>query len=637
MSNVGESNEGGDIVKQTITFGLRPFVVLSTLTTLGFGGVAASALELGAGRLKSAPGAPLDVEIPLLQVGEGELDSLKPQLPANSRSAELANATVELAQGSDGAAVLRVRSSGPLSADSVRFVVVADWGRGRRFREYTFSLTAEGSAAQAASGSSVAPAPASSSAPAAPAAEPPPAEVTTFSTSSPGSPGEVNSSGEANVLSTAGNDAGLSISTDRQPETRATESSATTSRRIVRPGETLMSISREWSAKTGATLAQTMVGIYRANPQAFGPGGMSELLVNAELSLPDSAALGGTSAAAASGEISRELGIWRTGGAAAARDNEGAGMRTLSTAPAAGVTRLPETLPPMGTSRPSAAKAAAPAPAAAPRAVSPPAASPPAAAARPSAPLALAPAPAAAAPETAEAKAARLEVELTEKVAALDAASTELDTLRARIAALEAAASAVKEKQPVGWLAKAREWAAFAWWAIPALLFTVLVLLLALVLKGRRRSAEALEASAASRASSGAGAVADTAATPGSVDDVDAASAPREMTFELPPIKPNRAEPVVAQATVVPAPAPAPTPAPTPVRAPVMEEPSMVSDLEGDTPPVDEAGSKIDLARAFIEMGHHDAAILELQAALRIGDERQRAEAIRLLDSLPKS
>lgn len=597
-------------MKQTITFGLRPFVVLSTLTTLGFGGVAASALELGAGRLKSAPGAPLDVEIPLLQVGEGELDSLKPQLPANSRSAELANATVELAQGSDGAAVLRVRSSGPLSADSVRFVVVADWGRGRRFREYTFSLTAEGSTSQTASG-------------------------------------EANSSGEANVLSTAGNDAGLSISTDRQPETRTTESSATTSRRIVRPGETLMSISREWSAKTGATLAQTMVGIYRANPQAFGPGGMSELLVNAELSLPDSAALGGTSAAAASGEISRELGIWRTGGAAAARDNEGAGMRTLSTAPAAGVTRLPETLPPMGTSRPSAAKAATPAPAAAPRAVSPPAASPPvvsrpavsppAAAARPSAPLALAPAPAAAVPETAEAKAARLEVELTEKVAALDAASTELDTLRARIAALEASASAVKEKQPVGWLAKAREWAAFAWWAIPALLFTVLVLLLALVLKGRRRSAEALEASAASRASSGAGAVADTAATPGSVNDVDAASAPREMTFELPPIKPNRADPVVAKATVVPAPAPAPTPAPTPVRAPVMEEPSMVSDLEGDPPPVDEAGSKIDLARAFIEMGHHDAAILELQAALRIGDERQRAEAIRLLDSLPKS
>jgi FimV-like protein len=65
--------------------------------------------------------------------------------------------------------------------------------------------------------------------------------------------------------------------------------------------------------------------------------------------------------------------------------------------------------------------------------------------------------------------------------------------------------------------------------------------------------------------------------------------------------------------------------------------PTLDEDLEGDPPPVDEAGSKINLARAFIEMGQHDAAILELQAALRLGDETQRAEAIRLLDSLPKS
>ncbi|MBM4198705.1 MAG: hypothetical protein FJ198_03320, partial [Gammaproteobacteria bacterium] len=85
-------------MKQTITGGLRSFVALLTLLLWGFGGLAASALELGAGRLLSAPGAPLEVEIPLLQVGEGELEVLKPQLPANSRSAELADATVELAK-----------------------------------------------------------------------------------------------------------------------------------------------------------------------------------------------------------------------------------------------------------------------------------------------------------------------------------------------------------------------------------------------------------------------------------------------------------------------------------------------------------------------------------------------------------
>ncbi|MFM7433036.1 MAG: FimV family protein, partial [Gammaproteobacteria bacterium] len=145
-------------MKQTITGGLRSFVALLTLLLWGFGGLAASALELGAGRLLSAPGAPLEVEIPLLQVGEGELEVLKPQLPANSRSAELADATVELAKSSDGAAVLRVRSSAPLSADSVRFGVVADWGRGRRFREYAFSLVAGAEAAAAAAASAAPPA-----------------------------------------------------------------------------------------------------------------------------------------------------------------------------------------------------------------------------------------------------------------------------------------------------------------------------------------------------------------------------------------------------------------------------------------------------------------------------------------------
>ncbi|NDB25219.1 MAG: hypothetical protein EB021_07190, partial [Gammaproteobacteria bacterium] len=240
-------------------------VRLSMLMFWGVGGLAASALELGAGRLMSAPGAPLDVEIPLLQVGEGELDSLKPQLPANSRSAELVDATVELSKASDGAAVLRVRSSAPPAADSVRFVVVADWGRGRRFREYTFSLRSSPTSG----------------------IETPPAAVTT--------------------LSTAGGSAVETV------PTRGAAPDAEQVSRVVRPGETLMSISREWSAKTGTTLAQTMLGIYRANPQAFGPGGMSELLVNAQLSLPTSEDLRATSASAASSEISRELQIWRTG------------------------------------------------------------------------------------------------------------------------------------------------------------------------------------------------------------------------------------------------------------------------------------------------------------------------------------
>ena len=54
----------------------------------------ASALELGPSRLLSAAGEPLNVEIPVLQAEADQLERLRPQLPARSRSANLAGATI---------------------------------------------------------------------------------------------------------------------------------------------------------------------------------------------------------------------------------------------------------------------------------------------------------------------------------------------------------------------------------------------------------------------------------------------------------------------------------------------------------------------------------------------------------------
>jgi pilus assembly protein FimV len=125
------------------------------------------------------------------------------------------------------------------------------------------------------------------------------------------------------------------------------------------------------------------------------------------------------------------------------------------------------------------------------------------------------------------------------------------------------------------------------------------------------------------------------------------------MTFDLPPIKPSRAEPedledvlmrpgtggaaaAAAAASMGAATMAAAEPAfATPETR--VTPPPLPDDLEGDPPPIDEAGSMIDLARAYIEMGNFDSAMMELQTALRTGDETQRAEALRLLDSLPKS
>ena len=361
-----------------------------------------------------------------------------------------------------------------------------------------------------------------------------------------------------------------------------------------------MSISREWSATTGVTLPQAMLGIFRANPSAFGPGGMSEMIVGSVLTLPDAAALNAVSPAAASSEVSRTLGIWRTGGAAAARLSPPApGTQTLTTAPTKTTTPAKPTA--ATTAAPTAAPTPIPTPAPAPATTSAPETASASAAEAPVAtPLAVEPpAPAAPAePETPEAKAARLEADL-------QAAAAEVEALKARLAAAEAPSGPDAVGQ-VRWMAEARRWAAEAWWSIPALLLISLVLLIAFLVRGRRR-AEAAE------------------------------PAPRqEMTFDLPPIKAAQdADPLMdAPLRAAPeriAPVAVPSISVASASSPIDE------DLEGDPPPVDEAGSKINLARAFIEMGQHDAAILELQAALRLGDETQRAEAIRLLDSLPKS
>ena len=590
-----------------------------------------AAIELGAARLNSVANAPLEIDIALLDVAPGELESLQPQLPANSRSPELASASIELVQAEGRPPVLRVRTAQPVAAGDLRFVVVADWGRGRKFREYTISLggttpSLGGTAPPAVSAA----APASSS-----ADSPPPPAETTFSTSRAGDapPSDV-------VTSTTGTTT-AAMGTAASPQAMAPAAGLKTTR-IVRNGETLMSISREWSARTGATLAQTMLGIFRENPQAFGPRGMNELLVGSEIVLPESATLASTTAAAASGEIGRALGIWRTSGGAST-----AATPPLGSAPSA-QQATPATPPKPTSAAPASASASAPAakaPASSPAAGAPLSLAP---AGTPAVPQAAAPA----VPETPEALIARLQLELVDKTADLAAATTQIAALKAQLAAAAQAAAAVKartaEEAPGGWLIQAQRLAALTWWAAPLLLLTTLGLLLALILQRGRRalaaesaseaedtrvaestdSAESTELSREPAAATEFSAVYSPAAAKPAVL-APAVAAPAEMSFDLPPIKASRANEGLPDVLL------GETPVVRPVRAVVDDV--LTEDLEGDPPPVDEAGSKINLARAFIEMGHHDAAILELQAALRLGDETQRAEALRLLDSLPKS
>ena len=101
------------------------------------------------------------------------------------------------------------------------------------------------------------------------------------------------------------------------------------------------------------------------------------------------------------------------------------------------------------------------------------------------------------------------------------------------------------------------------------------------------------------------------------------AEAVREPTVSMP--TPNVSSPP-------PRPSPPPTPPATPTPPPSAVD--LQEDLEGDPPPLDETGSRLDLARAYIEMGDPAAARGELEVVLRDGDPQQRLQAQRLLETL---
>jgi pilus assembly protein FimV len=607
----------------------------------------AAALELGASRLLSSAGEPLNVEIPVLQAEPEQLERLRPELPARSRSANLAGAIITLEREGPRSPLLRVRSVGPMDGKAVTFLVIADWGRGRTLRTYTVlpEPPVQSPASLSTSKSEGAASPATT-------------EVIRSTPIEEGTP-VPRARAEAETVIPAANAA--------PTPTAGSDSNAAT--RTVRRNETLMSISREWSARTGATLAQTMLGIYRANPEAFG-NGMGDMKVGSTLKLPDAATLRAVSNAEANREVGRQLGIW--GQSAPASPAPAAPVAPVSPAPApkqpaAPAASIPKLTPTVATKpAPPAAKPAAglvlapttPAAAPAPIAVAP--------AAAPPAPVAKDPA-----FKSLEARVAQAERELAalqarlgqvEKIKTAPPAVTPPPTAAApapltfsepsppsATGAKDAAAPAAAPTPPAASGPKvpslpaappfkpapslqerALEIAKHYWWALAGAGGALLLGIAALVIVRRRRAAAAASSEPA-----------------------------QEMTFDLPPIKPSRAEPedlddvlmrpagnaggassggaaagaaaglgAAAMAAAEPAFA-------TPETR--VTPPPLPDDLEGDPPPIDEAGSMIDLARAYIEMGNFDSAMMELQTALRTGDETQRAEALRLLDSLPKS
>ncbi|MEP6546011.1 MAG: FimV/HubP family polar landmark protein [Gammaproteobacteria bacterium] len=249
-----------------------------------------SALGLGEIHLNSSLNEPMNAEIDLIAASPDELTALRASLAGRDaftrygidRPPFLSTLTFKVGKGKDGRESLLVRSTDAIPEPFVTFLVEVNWARGRLMREYTVLLdppvytpgetassAAPVSAPTSAAAHRPAPLPAATTAPAsrAPAA----------SQTSAGAASEPTGS--------------LSGSTYR-----------------VGQGDTLTKVARSLHGSS-ANIDQTMLAVYRANPDAFG-GNINILRRGSVLRIPGADDIAALNQSEAISEVHRQMEEW---------------------------------------------------------------------------------------------------------------------------------------------------------------------------------------------------------------------------------------------------------------------------------------------------------------------------------------
>jgi pilus assembly protein FimV len=257
------------------------------------------ALGLGEIRLNSALNQPFDADIELIAPTADELASLKVGLANNDlfsrygleRPAYLSNFDFSVSRGRDGRATIKVTSNRSVTEPFVTLLVEANWGRGRLLREYTVLLdppvfmpsqpeqqtpvTAPLSGARTEGRIERTPEPAPTPAPAEPQ-RPVPAPETAREMSPPASAAPAALGGDYTVER---NDTLWRIASQAQP------------------------------GASPRVLNQTMIALFRANPEAF-DGNINRLKAGSVLRIPAQADIESISTSEAVAEVTRQQEEW---------------------------------------------------------------------------------------------------------------------------------------------------------------------------------------------------------------------------------------------------------------------------------------------------------------------------------------
>ncbi len=297
-------------------------------------------LGLGEIHLNSALNEPMNAEIDLIAAGPDELTALRAALAPKDaftrygidRPPFLSTLTFKVAKSKDGRDVLQVRSTDSIPEPFVTFLVEVNWARGRLMREYTVLLDppvyTPGERA-----SSAAPVAAATTTPTAPASTPParvrsapsastPAPSADSTAAAPTKTRPVRTARSPSRSATAGSTTPSAPTTSTPSASTPRASSETTPAAIgegsyrVAQGDTLTKIARSLHAGSRADIDQTMIAMYRANPEAFG-GNINILRRGSVLRMPGSDEIAALNQTEAMGEVHRQMDAWRGGSTAA--------------------------------------------------------------------------------------------------------------------------------------------------------------------------------------------------------------------------------------------------------------------------------------------------------------------------------
>ena len=270
---------------------------ITVAVCLAFMPFAATAAGLGKLTIISSLGQPLNAEVELLSATKEELSSLTARIAPNSvyveqgieRASTLSAVRVELASRADGVPVLKITSSQSINDPFLDMLVQVEWSSGSLLREYTALLDPPGFGDQPQTTAVVEAKTQSQT-------EEQPTDQTVAATPASGKKGRAHKA----------------AITETKSSTEQAQDAAPAVEHTVKAGDTLGGVASKLKQSQGVSLDQMLVGLYRANPDAFIGNNMNRLKVGQIVRQPSAEELQAVSPQDASKEVRMQAADWNS-------------------------------------------------------------------------------------------------------------------------------------------------------------------------------------------------------------------------------------------------------------------------------------------------------------------------------------